>query len=80
MLILLLLSAVRKDMLLISFITTKFCSSLLKFWNGNRKTEQLEKEANVLDDCRVIQFSEYEKGNGRMRKDERIRKAEMGVL
>jgi len=31
LLILLLLSAVRKDMLLISFITTKFCSSRLKF-------------------------------------------------
>lgn len=32
--ILLLLSAVRKDMLLISFWTTKFCSSRLKFWRG----------------------------------------------
>lgn len=32
--ILLLLSAVRKDMLLISFWTTKFCSSRLKFWWG----------------------------------------------
>lgn len=30
--ILLLLSAVRNDMLLISFCTTKFCSSRLKFW------------------------------------------------
>lgn len=30
--ILLLLSAVRNDMLLISFWTTKFCSSRLKFW------------------------------------------------
>lgn len=32
LLILLLLSAVRNDMLLISFITTKFCSSRLKFY------------------------------------------------
>ena len=34
--ILLLLSAVRNDMLLISFWTTKFCSSRLKFWWGRR--------------------------------------------
>lgn len=34
--ILLLLSAVRKDMLLISFWTTKFCSSRLKFWWGRQ--------------------------------------------
>lgn len=37
--ILLLLSAVRNDMLLISFWTTKFCSSRLKFWWG-RKCEK----------------------------------------
>lgn len=34
--ILLLLSAVRNDMLLISFWTTKFCSSRLKFWWGRQ--------------------------------------------
>lgn len=34
--ILLLLSAVRNDMLLISFWTTKFCSSRLKFWRGRQ--------------------------------------------
>lgn len=34
--ILLLLSAVKKDMLLISFWTTKFCSSRLKFWWGKQ--------------------------------------------
>lgn len=34
LLILLLLSAVRNDMLLISLITTKFCSSRLKFCNS----------------------------------------------
>lgn len=39
--ILLLLSAVRKDMLLISFCTTKFCSSRLKFCRGGgHGTEQ----------------------------------------
>lgn len=37
LLILLLLSAVRNDMLLISFITTKFCSSRLKFCNREKK-------------------------------------------
>ena len=35
----LLLSAVRNDMLLISFITTKFCSSRLKFYNRARDTQ-----------------------------------------
>lgn len=33
-----LVSLIRKDMLLISFCTTKFCSSLLKFW---KHTEDL---------------------------------------
>lgn len=36
LLILLLLSAVRNDMLLISFITTKFCSSRLKFYKTKK--------------------------------------------
>lgn len=39
LLILLLLSAVRKDMLLISFITTKFCSSRLKFYKVAQSSE-----------------------------------------
>lgn len=38
--ILLLLSAVRNDMLLISFWTTKFCSSRLKFWWGRGVEDQ----------------------------------------
>ena len=38
--ILLLLSAVRNDMLLISFWTTKFCSSRLKFWWGRQCRDQ----------------------------------------
>lgn len=38
--ILLLLSAVKKDMLLISFWTTKFCSSRLKFWWGKQHGAQ----------------------------------------
>ena len=38
--ILLLLSAVRNDMLLISFWTTKFCSSRLKFWWGRQCQDQ----------------------------------------
>lgn len=38
--ILLLLSAVRNDMLLISFWTTKFCSSRLKFWREKQCQDQ----------------------------------------
>lgn len=36
-----LLSPVRKERLLISFCTTKFCSSLLKFWRKNNGRRQM---------------------------------------
>lgn len=36
-----LLSPVKKERLLISFCTTKFCSSLLKFWGETEKDKKL---------------------------------------
>lgn len=52
LLILLLLSAVRNDMLLISFITTKFCSSRLKFYNR-------EKRVNDAVNDRLLQMAAF---------------------
>lgn len=73
-----LVSLIRKDMLLISFCTTKFCSSLLKFWNTQKisakSTDDIwgeyPNEIKNIDELEFIKFTKIRRGQKNIMNDQ----------